>query len=93
MNAKTGYEAWREQNLRLPYPSEFRMPPDGGTKVIWEEVAKGWWELEFGYFVWDADGNPVGGNFCENFHDPDYFSRDFSLTNERDLTQALAQYV
>ncbi len=64
---KTGYDAWREQNLRLPFPSEFRTMPDGGT--------------------------PVGGHIDENFHDPDYYSRDFSLTTERDLTQALAQYV
>lgn len=85
---KTGYDARREQNLRLPFPSEFRTMPDGGIKVI-----RNWWELEYGYFTWNADGSPVGGRIDENFHDPDYCSRDFSLTTERDLTQALAQYV
>lgn len=93
MTTKTGYDAWREQNLRLPFPDEFRTLPDGGTKMIWESLTKGWWELSFGYFIWDADGVPVGGHFDENFHDAGHFSRDFSLTNERDLTQALAQYV
>lgn len=38
-------------------------------------------------------GTPVEGGVDENFHDPDYFSQDFSLTTERDLTRALAQYV
>lgn len=90
---KTGYDAWREQNLRLPFPSEFRTMPDGGIKVIWEDVIRDWWELEYGYFTWNADGTPVGGHIDENFHDPDYCSRDFSLTTERDLAQALAQYV
>ena len=36
---------------------------------------------------------PVGGEFGENFHDPDYFSRDVTLETERDLTRALAMYV
>lgn len=51
MSAKTGYEAWREHNLRLPSPSEFRTLPDGGIKVIREDFIRDWWELEFGYFV------------------------------------------
>ena len=95
MSAKTrtGYDAWREHNLRLPFPSEFRTMPDGGIKVIREKVTRDWRELEFGYFVRDAEGRPVGGHPDENFHDPDYYSRDFPLTTERDLTQALAQYV
>ena len=38
-------------------------------------------------------GTPVGGWIGENYHDPDYFSRDVSLETERDLTRALAQYV
>ena len=93
MNAKTGYDAWRERNLRLPFPTEFRAMPDGGTKAIWVNVTHGWWELEYGYFVWAEDGTPVGGHFDENYSDPDYFSQDFPLASERDLTRALAQYV
>lgn len=29
MTAKTGYEAWRERNLSLPLPDEFRIKRDG----------------------------------------------------------------
>ena len=93
MSKPKGYWAWRIANPNLPAPTEFRAMPDGGTKVVWEGVAHGWWEVEFGYFVWDAEGRPVGGEFGENFHDPDYFSRDVSLETERDLARALAQYV
>ena len=93
MSKPTGYWGWRVRNPRLPAPTEFRTMPDGGTKVVWEGVTHDWWEVEFGCFIWDAEGRPVGGWIGENFHDPDYFSRDVSLETERDLTRALAQYV
>lgn len=92
MSKPTGYWAWRIANPNLPAPTEFRAMPDGGMKVVWEGVTHDWREIEFGYFIWDADGNPVGGEFGENFHDPDYFSRDVSLETEDDLTRALAMY-
>ena len=55
MNAKTGFEAWREQNLRLPFPSEFRIKPDGSLKAIWRNLERGWYSL-YVDFTWDADG-------------------------------------
>lgn len=34
MAAKTGYEAWRERNLSLPFPDEFHIMRDGSLKLV-----------------------------------------------------------
>lgn len=92
MNAKTGFEAWREQNLRLPFPSEFRIKPYGSLKAIWRNLERGWYSL-YVDFTWDADGNPVNGQMDEEaIGQPDYYSRSLTLLNENALTQTLAHY-
>lgn len=60
MTAKTGYEAWRERNLSLPFPDELRIMRDGSLKAIWRNIEHGWYSL-YVSFTWDADGNPVNG--------------------------------
>lgn len=45
MTAKTGYEAWRERNLSLPFPDEFHIMRDGSLKVVWEDIRSGWYSL------------------------------------------------
>lgn len=92
MNAKAGFEAWREQNLRLPFPSEFRIKSDGSLKAIWRNLERGWYSL-YVSFTWDADGNPVNGQMDEEaIGQPDYYSRNLTLLNEDALTQTLAHY-
>ena len=41
MSAKTGFEAWRERNLSLPFPDEPRPLPDGSTKAVWTNLERG----------------------------------------------------
>lgn len=92
MAAKTGYEAWRERNLSLPAPDEFRIMRDGGLKAIWNSIERGWYSL-YASFTWDADGNPVNGQMNEEaIGQPDYYSRNLTLLNEDALTQTLAHY-
>ena len=92
MNAKTGFEAWREKNLRLPSPDEFHIMRDGSTKAVWRNLEKGWYGL-YASFTWDADGNPVEGTMEEEaIGQPDYYSRSLTLLNEDALTQTLAHY-
>lgn len=92
MTAKTGFEAWRERNKRLPFPDEFRTPPDGSMKAIWNYLEKGWYSL-YAEFTWDADGNPVKGSMAEEaIGQPDYYCRSLSLNSEDDLTLTLAHY-
>ena len=92
MSAKAGFEAWREKNLRLPFPDEFRIMNDGSMKAIWNNIESGWYSL-FASFTWDADGRPVGGTMEEQtIGDPDYYSRSLTLLNEDALTQTLAHY-
>lgn len=92
MTAKTGYEAWRERNLRLPFPDEFHSMRDGSLKVVWEDIRSGWYSL-YVSFTWDADGNPVNGQMDEEaIGQPDYYSRNLTLLNEDALTQTLAHY-
>lgn len=87
MNAKAGFEAWREKNLSLPFPDEFR-----SMKAIWKDIQSGWYSL-FASFTWDADGRPVGGTMEEEaIGQPDYYSRNLTLLNEDALTQTLAHY-
>lgn len=91
--ARTGYEAWREQNLRLPFPDEFRTLPDGSTKVIWRDLERGWYSL-YADFTWDADENPVNGQMDEEaIGQPDYYSRNLTLNCEDDLTLTLTNYL
>lgn len=92
MTAKTGYEAWREQNLRLPFPDEFHIMRDGSMKAVWRNLEKGWYGLYAG-FTWDADGRPVEGTMEEEaIGQPEYYSRSLTLLNEDVLTQTLAHY-
>ena len=87
MSAKTGYEAWRERNLSLPFPDEFRI-----MKAVWNSIEKGWYAL-YASFTWDADGRPVEGSMEEQaIGQPDYYSRSPSLLNENALTNVLADY-
>lgn len=60
MNAKTGFEAWREQNLRLPFPDEFRIMSDGSMKAIWNNIERGWYSL-FASFTWESHRGHDGG--------------------------------
>lgn len=92
MTAKTGYEAWREKNLRLPFPAEFRIMRDGSMKAIWRNLERGWYAL-YVSFTWDADGRPVEGSMDEEaIGQPDYYSRNLTLLNEDALTNVLAHY-
>lgn len=92
MNAKAGFEAWREKNLRLPFPSEFRIMSDGSMKAIWNNIESGWYSL-YASFTWDADGNPVEGQMEEwATGQPDYYSRSLTLLDENALTNVLADY-
>lgn len=91
--ARTGYEAWREQNPTLPFPTEFRTLPDGSTKAIWRDLERGWYSL-YADFTWDADGNPVNGQMDEEaIGQPDYYSRNLTLNCEDDLTLTLTNYL
>lgn len=93
MTAKTGYEAWRERNLSLPFPDEFHIMRDGSLKVVWEDIRSGWYSL-YVSFTWDADGNPVEGTMEEwATGRPDYYSRSLTLLNEDGLTETLAGYM
>ena len=93
MNAKTGFEAWRERNLSLPFPDEFRIMNDESMKAIWDDFESGWHSL-FASFTWDADGRPVGGTMEEEaIGQPDYYSRSLTLLDEDALTQTLAGYM
>lgn len=88
----SGYEAWREQNLSLPFPDEFETTPDGGTKVIWRNLERGWYSL-YAEFTWGPDGAPAGGaGYEETIGQPDYWSRSFGINDERALTNVLADY-
>lgn len=90
--ARTGYEAWREQNPTLPFPDEFRIMRDGSMKAIWRNLERGRYAL-YASFTWDADGNPVEGTMEEEaIGQPDYYSRSLTLLNEDALTQTLAHY-
>ena len=92
MNAKIGFEAWREKNLALPFPDEFRIKPDGSLKAIWRNLERGWYSL-YVDFTWDADGIPVEGSMDEEaIGQLDYYSRNLTLLNENALTQTLAHY-
>lgn len=62
MTAKAGYKAWRERNLSLPSPDEFRIKRDGSLKVIWRDLERGWYSL-YADFTWDADGTPKRGSY------------------------------
>lgn len=93
MTVKTGYEAWRERNLSLPFPDEFRPLPGGGTKVIWRNLEQGWYGL-YAEFTWDADGRPVEGQMYEEaIGQPEYYNRNLTLLNEDGLTETLADYM
>lgn len=93
MNAKAGFEAWREKNLRFPSPDGIISLPDGGTKAIWNALEKGWYQL-YASFTWDADGRPVGGTMEEEaIGQPDYYSRNLTLLSEDALTETLAGYM
>ena len=93
MSAKAGFEAWREQNMRLPFPDEFRITPDGSMKVIWNNIERGWYSL-YASFTWDADGRPVEGGMEEwATGQPDYYSRNLTLLTEDALTETLAGYM
>jgi len=92
MAAKTGYEAWRERNLSLPLPDEFRIKRDGSLRVVWRDIEHGWYSL-YVSFTWDADGNPVNGQMDEEaIGQPDYYSRNLTLLTEDALTNVLADY-
>lgn len=92
MTAKTGYEAWREHNLSLPFPDELHIMRDGSMKAVRRNLEKGWYGL-YADFTWDADGNPVNGQMDEKaIGRPDYCSRNPTLLNEDALTQTLAHY-
>lgn len=92
MTAKTGFEAWRERNPALPAPDEFRTPPDGGTKVIWRNLERGWYSL-YADFTWDQNGTPLGGGGTEEaIGDPDYWSRGLGIPDEQVLAGVLADY-
>lgn len=92
MTAKAGYEAWRERNLSLPAPDEFRIMRDGSLRVVWRDLERGWYSL-YVDFTWDADGNPVNGQMDEkSIGQPDYYSRSLTLLNENALTNVLADY-
>lgn len=92
MTAKTGYEAWQEQNPALPFPDEFHIMRDGSLRVVWRNIEKGWYKL-YADFTWDADGIPVEGSMDEEaIGQPDYYSRNLTLLNENALTQTLAHY-
>ena len=90
--ARTGFEAWREKNLRLPFPDEFHIMRDGSMKAVWNSIEKGWYAL-YASFTWDADGRPVEGSMDEEaIGQPDYYSRNLTLLNEDALTNVLADY-
>lgn len=92
MTTKTGYDAWREKNLRLPFPDEFRTLPDGGARVIWNHLKKGWYEV-YVEFSWGPDGAPLGGDGEEEaVGQPDYWSRSLGIPDERVLANVLADY-
>lgn len=92
MNAKTGFEAWREKNPSLPSPDEFHIMRDGSLRLVWRNIEHGWYSL-YASFTWDADGNPVNGQVDEEaIGPPDYYSRSLTLLNENALTQTLAHY-
>lgn len=92
MTAKTGYEAWRERNLSLPFPDEFHIMHDGSLRVVWRNIEHGWYSL-YASFTWDADGRPVEGSTEEQaIGQPDYYSRSPTLLNENALTNVLADY-
>lgn len=93
MSAKAGFEAWRERNLSLPFPGEFRIMSDGSMKAIWNNIESGWYQL-YASFTWDADGRPVGGTMEEEaIGQPDYYSRNLTLLDEDALTQTLTGYM
>lgn len=92
MAAKTGYEAWRERNLSLPFPDEFRIKRDGSLRVVRRNIEHGWYSL-YVSFTWAADGNPVNGQMDEEaIGQPDYYSRNLTLLTEDALTNVLADY-
>lgn len=93
MSAKTGFEAWREKNLSLPFPDEFRIMSDGSMKAIWNNIESGWYSL-YASFTWDADGRPGEGTMYEEaIGQPEYYNRNLTLLNEDALTQTLAGYM
>lgn len=93
MSAKTGFEAWRERNLSLPFPDEFRIMNDGSMKAIWNNIERGWYSL-YASFTWDADGRPVNGQMDEEATgQPDYYSRNLTLLTEEALAETLAGYM
>ena len=93
MKAETGFEAWRERNLSLPYPDEFRPLPDGSMKAVWTNLERGWYSL-YVDFTWDRNGAPLGGDGAEEaIGQPDYWSRALGIPDERVLTNELAVYV
>ena len=90
--ARTGYEAWREQNPTLSFPDEFHIMRDGSLRVVWRNIEHGWYSL-YASFTWDADGNPVDGQMDEEaIGQPDYYSRNQTLLNENALTNVLADH-
>lgn len=92
MKTNKGWEKWREQNMGLPFPDEFRITPDGGMKAIWSNIEQGWYSL-YASFTWDADGRPVEGTMDEEaVGQPDYYSRALTLLTEDALTETLAYY-
>lgn len=93
MNARTGFEAWRERNLSLPFPDEFHIMRDGSLKVVWRDLEQGWYSL-YASFTWDADGRPVEGTVEEEaIGQPDYYSRSLTLLDEDALAETLAGYM
>lgn len=92
MTARTGFEAWRERNLSLPYPDEFRIMRDESVKAVWRDLEQGWYSL-YVDFTWDRNGAPLGGDGAEEaIGQPDYWSRALGIPDERVLTNVLAGY-
>lgn len=92
MAARAGFEAWREKNLRLPFPDEIRIMRDGSMKAVWTSLEKEWYSL-YVDFTWGPDGAPLGGDGTEEaIGQPDYWSRALGIPDERVLTSVLADY-
>lgn len=93
MRTNKGWKSWREQNMELPFPTEFRPTDNGGLKVIRDGLESGWYGL-YASFTRDADGNPVEGEMDEEaIGQPDYYSRNLTLLDEDALTQTLTGYM